>query len=160
MDPAAVAPPPASRGRNPVSAHLEQPTTSDEEVGGWPEESPVRVAPEPGPSAIGTDETGDGPADAASAAGSVGAEPTGVGVGAADAGPDAAERTDGPDDVRGTGEADGTAGTPGSGDVNGAEGGDGGRATASRRPAASRTGRPSVPSWDDIVFGTRGGGAG
>ena len=25
-----------------------------------------------------------------------------------------------------------------------------------RRPAASRKGRPSVPSWDDIVFGTKG----
>jgi len=24
----------------------------------------------------------------------------------------------------------------------------------------SRKGRPSVPSWDDIVFGTRGGGSG
>ncbi|MGL4745222.1 MAG: septation protein SepH [Dermatophilaceae bacterium] len=26
-----------------------------------------------------------------------------------------------------------------------------------RRPASGRKGRPSVPSWDDIVFGTRGG---
>ena len=28
------------------------------------------------------------------------------------------------------------------------------------RSAAARKGRPSVPSWDDIVFGTRGGGSG
>ena len=41
LDPADVSPPPASRGRNPVQAHLEEPTTSDEEVGGWPEESAV-----------------------------------------------------------------------------------------------------------------------
>ncbi|MGL4175695.1 MAG: septation protein SepH [Dermatophilaceae bacterium] len=26
-----------------------------------------------------------------------------------------------------------------------------------RRPSSARKGRPSVPSWDDIVFGTRGG---
>ncbi|MGL5819262.1 MAG: septation protein SepH [Phycicoccus sp.] len=30
-------------------------------------------------------------------------------------------------------------------------------AAASRRPVPARKGRPSVPSWDDIVFGTRGG---
>src|SRR5688572_16080659 len=47
LDPAELPPPPASRGRNPVRAHLEEPTTSEEEVGGWPEESAVRVAPEP-----------------------------------------------------------------------------------------------------------------
>ena len=28
-----------------------------------------------------------------------------------------------------------------------------------RRPSPTRRGRPSVPSWDDIVFGTRGGGS-
>jgi hypothetical protein len=28
-----------------------------------------------------------------------------------------------------------------------------------RRPSPARRGRPSVPSWDDIVFGTRGGGS-
>ena len=31
---------------------------------------------------------------------------------------------------------------------------------APTRPAPTRKGRPSVPSWDDIVFGTRGGGSG
>jgi hypothetical protein len=35
---------------------------------------------------------------------------------------------------------------------------DEGRPTAPRRAAAGRKGRPSVPSWDDIVFGTKGSG--
>ncbi|HET6968841.1 MAG TPA: septation protein SepH, partial [Ornithinibacter sp.] len=128
MDPAEVPPPPASRGRNPLAAHLESPTASDEEVGGWPEESAVRVAPEPVPgvAADGTDGTHDVPDAGAPQS----ADP--------DATPDTAA-TDGTDD---------------SGDTSGTEGGDGGRATASRRPAATRKGRPSVPSWDDIVFGT------
>ena len=32
--------------------------------------------------------------------------------------------------------------------------------TAPTRSSPTRKGRPSVPSWDDIVFGTRGGGSG
>ena len=82
-------PPPAARGRNPVSAHLEEPTDADDLVGGWPE-------PE------------HGPTDAATA------------KAATDDAPDAAPT----------------------------------------RSAPTRKGRPSVPSWDDIVFGTRGGGSG
>ena len=133
MDPAEVPPPPASRGRNPVSAHLEEPSTSDEAVGGWPEDSAVRVAPEPS-----DDETGAADAGAASSASGDGGEVAGS---------------------RGQGTADdGSGDTDGSGDAADADGAAAGRATASRRPAASRKGRPSVPSWDDIVFGTRGGG--
>ena len=86
-------PPPASRGRNPVSAHLEEPTDSQELVGGWPEH----------------DEAAS-PAD---------------------------EGTP-PDEPEVEGSGDDTT----------------------RRPAPTRKGRPSVPSWDDIVFGTRGGGSG
>ena len=33
-----------------------------------------------------------------------------------------------------------------------------GAGSAARRPAPARKGRPSVPSWDDIVFGTKGSG--
>lgn len=83
-------PPPAARGRNPVSAHLEEPTDSDVLVGGWPEDDRASTV-------------GDHPAPT---------EPV----------------------------PDGASGAP-------------------QRPAASRKGRPSVPSWDDIVFGTRGGPA-
>jgi hypothetical protein len=79
-------PPPAARGRNPVSAHLEEPTDSDDLVGGWREH----------------DEGASGP-------GATDEDPT----------------TD-----------------------------------AAPRPAPARKGRPSVPSWDDIVFGTRGSGSG
>jgi hypothetical protein len=82
-------PPPAARGRNPVSAHLEEPTDADELVGGWPEPEHEHEH----------DTTAEAPTD------------------------------DGPDD-------------------------------APTRPAPTRKGRPSVPSWDDIVFGTRGGGSG
>jgi hypothetical protein len=82
-------PPPAARGRNPVSAHLEEPTDADELVGGWPEPEHEQEH----------DTTAEAPTD------------------------------DGPDD-------------------------------APTRPAPTRKGRPSVPSWDDIVFGTRGGGSG
>ncbi|HET7821628.1 MAG TPA: septation protein SepH, partial [Ornithinibacter sp.] len=79
-------PPPAARGRNPVSAHLEEPDAdADELVGGWPEHE--------------HDASAEAPTD------------------------------DAPDD-------------------------------APTRPAPTRKGRPSVPSWDDIVFGTRGGGSG
>ena len=134
VDPAEVPPPPAARGRNPVSAHLEEPTTSDEEVGGWPEESAVRVAPEPAvdaaPEADEIPEPGTDDADAATASVS-----------------GTTARGEGTD-----GSADGTAGGS-----NGSPDGDGGRAAASRRPSPARKGRPSVPSWDDIVFGTRGG---
>jgi hypothetical protein len=79
-------PPPAARGRNPVSAHVEEPTDSDELVGGWPEHDEGASGP------VATDD--DPVTDAAP------------------------------------------------------------------RPAPARKGRPSVPSWDDIVFGTRGGGSG
>jgi hypothetical protein len=127
LDPAGVSPPPASRGRNPVQAHLEEPTTSDEEVGGWPEESAVRVAPEPAADVDEVPEAGTDEADAAATDPASGDRPAGEG-------------TNTPD------------GTDGSGN------GDGGRAAASRRPSPARKGRPSVPSWDDIVFGTRGGG--
>lgn len=113
MDPADLPPPPASRGRNHVSAHLEEATTADEEVGGWPEESAVRVAPEP---VEKTDEPDAGAAPSAVPHASAQAEDAGTG-----------------DD-------------------------DGRRATVSRRPAPSRKGRASVPSWDDIVFGTKGSG--
>ena len=81
VDPGQAPPPPASRARNPVAAHLEEPTADDTLVGGWPED----------------DEAGAGPP---------------------------LEDTPAP------------------------------------RTAAARKGRPSVPSWDDIVFGTRGGGSG
>jgi Protein of unknown function (DUF3071) len=126
MDPATAAEPPVSRGRNPVAAHLEEATTSTEEVGGWPEESAVRVAPEPG---------GDPEPDAV-----VGPDdPPEATTSAQDRDADDRE-DDGPDDGPG--------------------GGDAPRGTASRRPAAQRKGRASVPSWDDIVFGTRGNGSG
>jgi hypothetical protein len=99
LDPTRLPTPPASRGRNPVSAHLEGPSDDDTVVGGWPERptadqdhdhaAPTRSAPASAPRSR-------------------------------DAGP--------------------------------------GSATGAARPAPSRKGRPSVPSWDDIVFGTRGGG--
>lgn len=95
-DLAQAPPPPAARGRNPVSAHLEEPTDSSDVVGGWP----------------------DHDAD----------HPT-VGAGSA-----ARPEHPAPEGPRGD------AGVP-------------------PRPSASRKGRPSVPSWDDIVFGTRGGGS-
>ena len=116
IDPADAPPPPAARGRNAVSAHLEQPTDSEEVVGGFPEDlaaealtpsvepAPQTATPDPaegapGPSAGGESESGSGPGD-----------------------------------------------------------GDEGAADApARRPAPARKGRASVPSWDDIVFGTRGG---
>ena len=88
-------PPPAARGRNPVSAHLEEVPDGDDAVGGWPEhDQGTGVQGEAAPA-------GDGPADG-----------------------------DAPDDA------------------------------APPRSAPARKGRPSVPSWDDIVFGTRGGGSG
>jgi hypothetical protein len=82
-------PPPAARGRNPVSAHLEEPTDADDLVGGWPHDEHDTS------SATTADSATDDVPDAA---------PT--------------------------------------------------------RSAPTRKGRPSVPSWDDIVFGTRGGGSG
>ena len=133
VDPAEVPPPPAARGRNPVSAHLEEPTRSDEEVGGWPEESAVRVAPEPAPSVVDPDDA-EGAPDA-------GAAESSDAWGDGDEGAQAADAADASGNERGTGEDDG------------------GSAPASRRPGSSRKGRPSVPSWDDIVFGTRGGGS-
>jgi hypothetical protein len=84
-------PPPAARGRNPVSAHLDEPTDSDEVVGGWPHEERARAVrddPAPAPSTAAETRSGE-----------------------------------------------------------------------QRRPSTTRKGRPSVPSWDDIVFGTRGGGS-
>ncbi|HEU5242011.1 MAG TPA: septation protein SepH [Ornithinibacter sp.] len=135
LDPADLPPPPASRGRNRVQAHLEEPTTSDEEVGGWPEESAVRVAPEPAadaaPDLDEIPEPGTDDADAAATASGSGTAARGEG-------------TDGSTDDS-------------AGGNNGSPDGDGGRAAASRRPSPARKGRPSVPSWDDIVFGTRGG---
>ena len=92
-------PPPAARGRNPVSAHLEEPTDSDDLVGGWPDAESVRAGRD--------DEAREGAGNGAEA-----------------------------------GSAD-----------------DGSGADEPRRPAPARKGRPSVPSWDDIVFGTRGGGS-
>ena len=105
-DVSAAPPPPAARGRNPVSAHLEEPVhgpDADELVGGWPEhgdDAPVGGAMEGGDETQQSSNTGQ----------------------SADTGE--------PDDV-----------TP-------------------PRAAPARKGRPSVPSWDDIVFGTRGGGSG
>ena len=135
LDPADLPPPPASRGRNRVQAHLEEPTTSDEEVGGWPEESAVRVAPEPAadaaPDLDEIPEPGTDDADAVATASGSGTAARGEG-------------TDGSTDDS-------------AGGNNGSPDGDGGRAAASRRPSPARKGRPSVPSWDDIVFGTRGG---
>jgi len=81
-------PPPAARGRNPVSAHLEEPTEADDLVGGWPEQDDGSV----------------------------------------------------PDDGSAVAETPDDASPP--------------------KSAPARKGRPSVPSWDDIVFGTRGGGSG
>ncbi|MEO7421971.1 MAG: septation protein SepH [Ornithinibacter sp.] len=108
-----VEPPPAARGRNPLSQHLEHAAAdSDEHVGGWPQdEVPV--------DGVGRDGR-EGP-DVATA-------------------PDAA-----PEEV----EQVGTAATP----------------LREQRPvptrhSGGRKGRPSVPSWDDIVFGTRGSGPG
>jgi hypothetical protein len=100
-DLSSVPPPPAARGRNPVSAHLDEPTDSDAVVGGWPDE---HDEPDERP--------GDGEATASD-------DEAHDGAGADDAGTDSDEEP--------------------------------------RRPA--RKGRPSVPSWDDIVFGTRGGGS-
>ena len=89
-------PPPAARGRHPVSAHLEQATDGGEDVvGSWPEHDQDTSAASNG------SPTGEGPPDA-----------------------------DAPDD------------------------------SSPPRSTPSRKGRPSVPSWDDIVFGTRGGGSG
>ena len=154
-DPALLPAPPASRGRNLVGAHLEEPTASQEEVGGWPEESAVRVAPEvPAPGGSDTDAVAGG--DAA-----VDRDP-----GDAPADDDTAEDPATPDDTAAgpaTAEPSGTDGDSRTGTAEGedveGDDGSGGRATASRRPAA-RKGRPSVPSWDDIVFGTRGGSSG
>ncbi|GAA4405818.1 hypothetical protein GCM10023168_19870 [Fodinibacter luteus] len=127
LDPADVPPPRAARGRNPVSAHLDEPTDDDTLVGGWPEESAVRVAREP----------------AAPTEGHEGGAGTDTDGGRDDRG----GRRDGiPDDAPPHGHPGDDAG--------------GGSAPASRRPPAPRKGRPSVPSWDDIVFGTRGGGSG
>ncbi|WP_377642168.1 septation protein SepH [Oryzobacter terrae] len=110
-DPASVPPPPAARGRNPLSAHLDEvpdDATADELVGGFPDDA----ADEPGAVAAETrapeDDSATAPAPEA----------------AADAAPE--------DDEPAAAEA------------------------PIRRPAASRKGRPSVPSWDDIVFGTKG----
>ena len=88
-------PPPAARGRNPVSAHLEEPPDADDVVGGWPEHdqgTSARAKPRPPATGLRT-----------------ATPPT----------------------------------TP-----------------QPPRSAPARKGRPSVPSWDDIVFGTRGGGSG
>jgi Protein of unknown function (DUF3071) len=147
LDPSSVPAPPASRGRNPVAAHLEEETTSQEEVGGWPEESAVRVARElPAPNGVDADAVGaDDDPDADPDPGDAGSDAIGSnGIGADGIG------TDG-DPVAGTPDEE----TPAEETPDGDEG-SGGRATASRRPSA-RKGRPSVPSWDDIVFGTRGG---
>ncbi|MFL6152392.1 MAG: septation protein SepH [Ornithinibacter sp.] len=92
-------PPPAARGRNPASAHLEEPVDgpdADELVGGWPDHD---------------DDTAEPPAPVVAAT-------------------EGADDADQPDDA------------------------------APPRSAPARKGRPSVPSWDDIVFGTRGGGSG
>lgn len=86
-DPTAAPPPPAARERKPVGDHLEEGSTSDEQVGGFPEE---RTAEPPS---------------------------------APDARPE-----------------------------------DGDTERGSRTAASARRGRPSVPSWDDIVFGTKGSG--
>jgi hypothetical protein len=105
-DVSAAPPPPAARGRNPVSAHLEEPVhgpEADELVGGWPEhddDAPVGAAMEGGDETQQSSNTGQ------------------------------SDDTGEPDDV------------------------------APPRAAPARKGRPSVPSWDDIVFGTRGGGSG
>lgn len=109
LDPADAPPPPAARGRNPLSAHLEDPVDSDELVGGFPEDD---AAQEP---------------EAAAPLGS---------VSSGDAGADDAEAPP----------------APPSGDDRPAD-----ADAPARRPAPGRKGRPSVPSWDDIVFGTRGG---
>jgi hypothetical protein len=102
VDPADAPPPPAARGRNPVAAHLEEPTDSDEVVGGFPDDGAADDLPGDGP-AVGPTTSFDG------------------------------------DDTEGTDDTEAAVDAP------------------VRRPAASRKGRPSVPSWDDIVFGTRGG---
>ena len=102
LDPTLVPPPPASRGRNPVAAHLEESSapdrvTDDTMVGGWPED--VDTVPD----------TGLSPRSETDAV-----------------------RTPNADAVR--------------------------PPDAPTRPSPSRKGRPSVPSWDDIVFGTKGSG--
>ncbi len=94
VDPGQAPPPPASRARNPVSAHLEKQSTDDTLVGGWPEDEATGTRPASTPR------------------------------------PERSPARPGPE------------GTP------------------APRTAAARKGRPSVPSWDDIVFGTRGGGSG
>ncbi|WP_392542285.1 septation protein SepH [Oryzobacter telluris] len=108
FDPSDAPAPPAARGRNPLSAHLDSPTDSDELVGGFPEDDLVEDASDDGP------EDGDTPSIAPAVA------PAAV-----------ASSDDDEDDAA---------------DV----------AAPARRPAPSRKGRPSVPSWDDIVFGTKG----
>ncbi|MFQ6170611.1 septation protein SepH [Oryzobacter sp. R7] len=112
VDPADAPPPPASRGRNPLSAHLEAPSSSEQLVGGFSEDDAAAGAVE-SPAALEAvppraDPADDHPAEASSPAGS--------------------------DDA-------------GAADVD----------APARRPTPGRKGRPSVPSWDDIVFGTRGG---
>lgn len=114
MTPASdVEPPPAARGRNPVSQHLEDPSpdTDDaaEHVGGWPEDQGA-------PSEEGTSPQQDDLVEAA--------EPA---ADAEEEGSDAARASEEPTEP-------------------------------AKRASGGRKGRPSVPSWDDIVFGTRGSG--
>ena len=116
VDPADAPPPPAARGRNAVSAHLDEPVESDEMVGGFPEDdAPALSAVEPLSDDGGSEEGNAPPAPAASS------------TDAAAPAPDAEDDTD----------AAAVDAPP-------------------RRQASARRGRPSVPSWDDIVFGTKG----
>jgi hypothetical protein len=109
LDPTLVPPPPVSRGRHPVSAHLEEPSTERTFVGGRPDDA-----------SDASDDTADTADDTTSDA-----------VRSADADDVAASA---PSPVR--------------------------SAPSPVRSAPSRKGRPSVPSWDDIVFGTKGSGQG
>ncbi|MEO6790793.1 MAG: septation protein SepH [Ornithinibacter sp.] len=113
---AGVEPPPAARGRNRVSQHLEEAVgDADEHVGGWPQDD----VPVDGVGRDGREETTD--ATTSDTAPEQVEELEEVG---ADAAPQRERR---PVPTRQTG---------------------------------GRKGRPSVPSWDDIVFGTRGSGPG
>lgn len=135
-DPADVPAPPAARGRNPIGAHLDDESDSTEVVGGFPEDG------------AGS----DAESAAGSGAESASTEPAAAPVSPVSAVPDVPE-------VRGVRDEEGPSSSSSSDDDDEKPGPTGDASSddaPTRRPAPSRKGRPSVPSWDDIVFGTKG----
>ncbi len=175
-----VGPPPAARGRNTVSQHLDSDDSDhsadatdvtdvagsdglDEAlVGGWPEDQgadmalgdevvePADAIEVPGPLNASSDAEGD---DATgSPYGTDDSVEPGFDASGADAEPDAAQP---PDDGPVVEVERMTVGAQASADEDDTDAQPQGPV---RRSGGGRKGRPSVPSWDDIVFGTRGGG--